>query len=94
MPEKQQNEIMTHIAKISASLGADAFCLLAYPGIFSGLSNDGKQGTAPIPLCTPHIVVYTAISRWKKFTRLVPTLFIPDDKRGFNCPPFQNLYTV
>lgn len=28
------------------ALGAGAFCLLAYPGIFSRLSNDGKQSPA------------------------------------------------
>ena len=28
------------------ALGAVAFCLLAYPGIFSRLSNDGKQSPA------------------------------------------------
>lgn len=47
-PEKHRNENMGQFTKIFNALGAVAFCLLAYPGIFSGLSNDGKQGTAPI----------------------------------------------
>lgn len=36
--------------KIFTALSAGAPCLLAYPGIFSGLSNDGKQSPALISM--------------------------------------------
>jgi len=36
--------------KIFTTLSAGAPCLLAYPGIFSGLSNDGKQSPALISM--------------------------------------------
>jgi hypothetical protein len=37
---------MGRTSKIFTALSAGAYCLLAYPGIFSGLSNDGKQSPA------------------------------------------------
>jgi hypothetical protein len=45
--EKQEFESMGITPKKSfKSLSAGAFCLLAYPGIFSRLSNDGQQSPA------------------------------------------------
>lgn len=37
---------MEQTSKIFTALSAGAHCLWAYPGIFSGLSNDGKQSPA------------------------------------------------
>lgn len=41
---------MGQTSKIFTALSAGAPCLLAYPGIFSGLSNDGKQSPALISI--------------------------------------------
>lgn len=41
-------------SKIFTALSAGAHCLLAYPGIFSGLSNDGKQ--SPALIFTPYAI--------------------------------------
>lgn len=40
-------------SKIFTALSAGAHCLLACPGIFSGLSNDGKQ--SPALIFTPYV---------------------------------------
>lgn len=37
---------MGQYSKIFTALSAGALCLLSYPGIFSRLSNEGKQGPA------------------------------------------------
>jgi len=68
-------------SKISTLLGADAFCLLTYPGIFSGLSNDGKQGTVS------NFYSSTIADRSRRF-RVEPTLFIPGNFYywGLNLP--------
>jgi hypothetical protein len=44
---------MEQFSKIFIALSAGAYCLLAYPGIFSGLSNDGKLSPALLYFTTP-----------------------------------------
>ena len=44
--------------KIFTALSAGAPCLLAYPGIFSGLSNDGKQSPALISVPSGTTLTY------------------------------------
>ncbi len=52
---------MGQTLKIFTALSAGAPCLLAYPGIFSGLSNDGKQGPALISMCSGTALIYLRV---------------------------------
>lgn len=71
-------------SKIFTALGAGAPCLLAYPGIFSGLSNDGKQSPALIFTlhafqqhgCVSNFAIFENTSATKAFHE-EPTLSMP-----------------
>ena len=75
---------MGQTSKIFTALSAGAPCLLAYPGIFSGLSNDGKHSPALISVpfgtiliylrgCFPIFVVYLLIKNiYKEPTSSMP----------------------
>ena len=84
--------------KILIALDAVAFCLLAYPGIFSGLSNDGKQGAASIffgsSCCQFTTLLIFAGVEAAKILRKEPTLFIPGMCRGLNLFTSQNCYSL
>jgi hypothetical protein len=86
---------MGQFFKIFNALSAAAFCLLAYPGIFSGLSNDGKQGTALILFVgTPIAVIFATVNLTKAF-RWEPPLFIPGNcYQGLNLNLRPILVTV
>jgi hypothetical protein len=71
-------------SKIFTALSAGAPCLLAYPGIFSGLSNDGKQSPALIFTlhafqqhgCVSNFAIFENTSATKAFHE-EPTLSMP-----------------
>jgi hypothetical protein len=71
-------------SKIFTALSAGAHCLLAYPGIFSGLSNDGKQSPALIFMfitpstreCVNNFVIFENTSSINVFHE-EPTLSMP-----------------
>jgi len=72
-------------SKIFTALSAGAPCLLAYPGIFSGLSNDGKQSPALIFFilhafhkyrCVGNFAIFENTSATKAFHE-EPTLSMP-----------------
>ena len=74
-------------SKIFTALSAGAHCLLAYPGIFSGLSNDGKQSPALIPTsfvtsiegCANNFVIFENSSATNTFHE-EPILSAPFDQ--------------
>jgi hypothetical protein len=78
---------MGQTSKIFTALSAGAPCLLAYPGIFSGLSNDGKQSPAliftlfvtPRYGCANNFAIFENTSATNVF-REEPTLSMPFDQ--------------
>jgi hypothetical protein len=86
-------------SKIFIALSAGAHCLLAYPGIFSGLSNDGKQSPALISTsfvtsiegCANNFVIFEDTSATNIFHE-EPTLSMPFSQGVDFC--FQQLFSL
>ena len=75
---------MGQLSQIFNALSVGAYCLLAYPGIFSGLSNDDKLSPAllysiapsPIGLLSSLSIIFEEESLLLKL-RVEPKLFVP-----------------